>query len=69
MAKAKKDDEKDLEYFQNIVITLSDGRDIKASIPAFAFSGEELGDITIQKVQIFPPRPLPKGSSFENFEG
>jgi hypothetical protein len=53
------------DMFQNIMLTLSDGRNIVATVPAFC-EGEE--DLQIIKAVFTEPMPLPDGFHFENAE-
>ena len=57
-------DKEEVQYFQNIFIKLSDGRDIQASVPAFCSSEEELKNLKISEIKITEPREAPKGMSF-----
>jgi hypothetical protein len=52
------------QLFQNIFLHLSDKRIIQASVPAFCFTEEELKNLSVDKVSISKPQPLPKGASF-----
>jgi hypothetical protein len=49
------------KYYQNIYLHLSDGRVIKASIPAFL---EEDETVLIIKVEFGKPKELPEGTYF-----
>ena len=58
-----------LTHFQNIVLELSDGRKIKATVPAFCETEEELANIHILKIGMTQPQPLPKESNFKIIDG
>lgn len=55
---------KDTEFFQNIVLTFTGGKEIIASVPAFAFSDKDLEDIKLESVKISKPKKMPKDCSF-----
>lgn len=53
------------EKYQNIVLELTDGRLIKATVPAFCHRGDE---ISIRDIRVTNPKKLPDNCSFENVE-
>lgn len=63
-----KNKNKEDKFFQNILICLSDGREIMASVPAFAEKQEDIEEVVISKVFISPPKKLPGGMSFSSRE-
>jgi len=56
---------KEKQYFQNLFIKLSNGTEIHASVPAFAFEQKDVENISIVEIKITKPKELPKGTSFE----
>jgi len=53
------------QYFQNIFLELSNGEKIQASVPAFAFTDEDIASVTIQSIKITKPKEMPGDMSFE----
>jgi hypothetical protein len=53
------------EKFQNIILTLSDGREIIATTKEFMKEDEKL---KLERIQITAPRELPDGIIFEEYD-
>ena len=53
------------EFFQNVILTLSDGREVRASVPAFLKAGDP--PVNIIGIKVTHPIPLPGGTSFSLF--
>jgi len=51
--------------FQNVSITLSNGKEIVTTVPAFIEEGER---VEVVKVRVTNPRKLPDGYTFEKLE-
>ena len=56
-------------HFQNIVLELSDGRKVQATVPAFCKTDDELANLHIVKIEMTRPQPLPKDSKFKVIDG
>ena len=56
---------KEKQYFQNVILELSNGEKIQASVPAFAFTDEDIANVTIESIKITPPKEMPGDMSFE----
>ena len=58
-------DIKEKQFFQNILLKLSDGKEIQASVPAFAFTDKDIQDVIVEEIKITEPKEMPTGMSFE----
>ena len=53
------------EMYQTVIFVLSDGREIRASVPAF-WDGKN--DVAVRSVKVTEAKPMPKGYYFEAFD-
>ena len=63
----KKEEEKN-RYFQNIILKFSSGKEIKASVPAFCNTEEELENLHITDIKVTRPKEFPKGVNFQTLD-
>ena len=52
------------EMYQNIVIVLSNGRLVAASVPVFFQVGDP--PLTVRELRVSPPQKLPEGTCWES---
>ena len=53
------------DKYQNIILTLSDGREVIATTKEFMKEGD---DLKIMDIKVTPPRELPEGMGFEEYD-
>jgi len=58
-------EDKEKQYYQNILITFADGTEVQASVPAFCTSEGRLEELSVTAIKITEPKEMPEGMSFE----
>lgn len=53
------------QYYQNIFIEFSDGKEIVASVPAFEFLPEKIKALRAVRIQVTRPKKLSNDEYFE----